>query len=442
MLRSPLRPATLGAWIASALLIALALPAPSPAAPTDWTTLRTLNIAHQGGEDEAPSNTMYALERAMRLGADMLELDIHTSADGELVVLHDGTVDRTTNGSGSVYDMSLAEIQALDAGHNTVPGEGTESGRPESDYPFRGVRLGEKRPPPGFRRRDFRIPTLGEVMAAYPDVPVNIEIKGAADTDVASFFRNADALAAFLNDLGRSEGIVVASFNDAALQRFHQAAPQIDLAPGTAAVATYKLTGVEPPPGTKVFQIPIEFGGVTVTDEAFVDQIHSDGYAVHIWTINDEPTMNELLDWDVDGIMTAEPMRLERVLCRRGTSRPPGPSRFGGRHCSRRASIACDVEAAQVDRKGHRARIVLKRHDEFDSRCAGRLALKALDTGARRKARFSFGWAPPSGGGPKRLSATIKLPPGLRSAVRPGDDVRVLVRPYSGFVSRARLAVG
>ena len=441
MLRRALRPARSGAWIPLAVLVGLAQPAAAIGGPTDWTALRTLNIAHQGGEDEAPSNTMYALDRAMLLGADMLELDVHTSADGELVVLHDATVDRTTNGSGSVYDMSLAQIQALDAGHNTIPGEGTASGRPESDYPFRGVRLSEKKPPPGFRPRDFRIPTLEEVMAAYPNVPVNVEIKGAADTDVASFLRNADALAAFLNELGRSEGIVVASFNDAALQRFHQAAPQIDLAPGTAAVAAYKLASVAPPPGTKVFQIPIEFGGVTVTDQAFVDKIHSDGYAVHIWTINDEPTMNQLLDWGVDGIMSAEPMRLERALCRRGISRPPSPHGYAGRHCNRRVSIACDVEATKVNRKGERALVVLRRRDDFDSKCAGRVAVRALDAGVRRKARFNFGWLPPAAGGPKRLKATVKLPFELRGAFAPGNQVRARVRPYSAFVSGSRLTV-
>src|SRR5688572_33278632 len=96
----------------------LAPAAPAGVAKTDWTKLRVLNIAHQGGEDEAPSNTMYAYERAMRLGADMLEVDIHTTADGELVVLHDATVNRTTNGTGRVYDMTLAEVQALDAGQD------------------------------------------------------------------------------------------------------------------------------------------------------------------------------------------------------------------------------------------------------------------------------------------------------------------------------------
>ena len=436
-----LRPVVRAVCSLGAALVVLAVPAAAAAGPTDWMALRTLNIAHQGGEDEAPSNTMYALKRAMRLGSDMLELDIHTSADGELVVIHDGTVDRTTNGSGSVYDMTLAEIQALDAGHNTVPGEGTDAGRPESDYPFRGVRLGDKAPPPGFRPRDFRIPTLGEVMGAYPKVPVNIEIKGAADADIDSFLRNADALAAFLNDLGRSEGIVVASFNDAALQRFHQAAPQIDLAPGTAAVAVYKAIGLTPPEGTKVFQIPIEFGGVTVTDEAFVDQVHSDGYGVHIWTINDEPTMEELLDWDVDGIMSAEPMRLERVLCRTATARPPRPASSPGRHCARRASIACNVEVVRIKRKSRRARFALRRHDEFDSRCAGRVVLTVPGAGSRRGAPFTFGWTPPAAGGPERRKVSVKLPGELRKAVRPGEKVNVRVRPYHAFVTRTRLTV-
>lgn len=422
------------------VLAVLALtPGSAAAGPTDWTRLRTLNIAHQGGEDEAPSNTMYSLERALRLGADMLELDVHTSADGELMVLHDATVDRTTNGSGSVYDMRAAQIQALDAGHNLVPGEGTVSGRPQSDYPFRGVRLSEKAPPPGFRPRDFRIPTLGEVMAAYPGVPTNIEIKGAADTDLASFLRNAEALAAFLNGLGRTEGIVVASFNDLALARFHQLAPRIDLAPAPVSVAAYKLAGVPPPEGTKVFQVPTEFNGITVTDEAFVDKAHADGFGVHVWTINDPPTMRRLIGWGVDGIMTAEPARLERVLCRTATERPDRPGSFPGRHCSRRASIACEVEATRVKRKGRRARITLLRHDEFDSRCAGRVALKGIGAKARRTARFGFGWRPPADGGPARRRVTVRLSRALRRAIVRHGRAQVMVRPYTAFVTRARI---
>src|SRR6476659_10279336 len=115
---------------------ALIPPASAGASAADWLGLRTLNIAHQGGEDEAPSNTMYAYERAMRLGADMLEVDVHTTSDNKLVVMHDATVDRTTNGSGRVYDMTLKQVQALDAAYRFVPVEGPQTDAPRDDYVF------------------------------------------------------------------------------------------------------------------------------------------------------------------------------------------------------------------------------------------------------------------------------------------------------------------
>lgn len=409
-------------------------------ASTDWLDLRVLNVAHQGGEDEAPSNTMYAYERALRLGSDMLELDIHTSKDGRLVVIHDATVDRTTDGSGRVYDMTLAEIQALDAGYDFVPGEGTASDRPESDYRFRGVRSGERKPPPAFRPRDFRIPTLGEVLRAYPEVPTNIEIKGASDGDAASYNRNAEALARFLNRLGRTEGLMVASFNDAALARFHQLAPQIDLAPAVASVAAYKLANVPPPPGTKAFQVPLEFQGVAVADEEFIDRAHGDGYGVHVWTINDEDEMRQLLDWDADGIMTAEVARLEKVLCEERAPRPPRPAGAPGRHCSEKASIACDVAAEELRLDGRRAVLSLERADQFDSRCAGRVIVKSA--GMRRTGSFSFGWLPPEAGGPAGKSVTVRLTTRMARRIRERDLARVAAHPYGAFVERTRLTPG
>jgi glycerophosphoryl diester phosphodiesterase len=424
------------ALVAAGLLFAAT---PAAASETDWRKLRQIDIAHQGGEDEAPSNTMYAYERALRLGADMLEVDIHTTADGRLVVLHDGTVDRTTNGSGSVYDMTLKQVRALDAAYNFVPGESAQSGRPVADYPFRGVRTGERKPPPGFKRRDFRIATLGEVMRAYPDVPINIEIKGASDADVASYLRNAEALAALLNRLGRTEGIIVASFHDEALQRFHELAPEIDMAPAVGAVAAYKFGHVPPPEGTVAFQVPTEFEGVTVTDREFVERAHSDGYAVHVWTINDEQTMRQLLGWGTDGIMTAQPMRLERVLCRSGTKRPDRPASVPGWHCNGRASIACKVDPVRVDRTGKRVRVVLRRRDEFSGKCAGRLAFGVPTAPGRELARFSFGWRPPSEGGPVKRTVKLELSRHLRRATLRTERARLKVRPYGAFVERERL---
>jgi glycerophosphoryl diester phosphodiesterase len=430
------------ALVACALAAACTTVASLPAAASDtnWLGLRHMNIAHQGGENEVPSNTMYAYERALRLGSDMLEVDIHTSSDRKLVVLHDATVDRTTNGSGRVYDKTLRQIQALDAGYNLVPGEGTEAGRPSSSYPFRGVRTHKRQPPPGFRARDFRIPALGEVMKAFPRVPINIEIKGAADSDVDSFLRNAEILANFLNRFGRTRGIIVASFNDAALSRFHQLAPQIDLAPAVAGVAAYKFLGAAPPEGTRAFQVPIEFGGVTVVDEAFVDRAHSDGYAVHVWTINDPAEMRQLLEWGADGIMTAEPMRLEQVLCATGAPRPRHPR---GTHCSHaRASIACVVRPVAARRAGRTLRVRLRRADDFAGRCAGTVGIRVPGTRGRAAGRFSFGGKPPSDGGPRSRTAVIRLGRALRGAAAPGSRARLAARPYLGFARGAGLVIG
>ncbi|MFN8114161.1 MAG: glycerophosphodiester phosphodiesterase [Solirubrobacterales bacterium] len=432
--RSRLRSFMLPALISAAAV--LALPAIATAGPTDWTELRTLNIAHQGGEDEAPSNTMYAYDRALRLGSDMLETDINTSADGKLIVIHDGTVNRTTNGTGAVGDMTLEQLQALDAGYWTVPGKGTDhSDRPASDYPFRGVATGDVKPPPGFKPADFRMTTLPQVMKKYPDVPINIEIKGQADETPADYLHNAEVLADFLNGLGRTKGIVVASFDDAALAHFHELAPQIDMAPATGGVAGYVLGNTPPPEGSKVFQVPMKFSGIPVVTPEFVDKAHNDGYAVHPWTIDDEPTMKYLFDLGVDGIMSAQPMRLEKTMCNMDVSRPPVPKGSPGKHCTKKSSIACSVRANGID-LGDGATVALRRRDSFDSRCAGTVVLETKGGKRLAKGRFNFGWLPPSESGLDRRQTVIDSTPKLEKAVAKGRTIRAVVQPYDAFVTR------
>jgi glycerophosphoryl diester phosphodiesterase len=256
---------------------------------------------------------------------------------------------------------------------------------------------------------------------------------------VVSFRRNAEILAAYLNELGRVEGIMVASFNDAALQRFHELAPEIDMAPAIAGVAAYKLSGTPPPEGTKAFQVPIEFGGVSVTDQEFVTRAHTDGYGVHVWTINDPEEMNMLLDWGVDGIMSAEPIRLEEVLCERDVARPARPAGAPDSHCTRRSSIACEVEPVRA--KLHRARLEvrLRRGDEFKGRCAGTAAVKA--GGERARGPFEFGDLPPAEGGPAKDVTRVKLSGPLRKAMAAGGEARVSARPYLAFGERRELRV-
>jgi hypothetical protein len=181
---------------------------------------------------------------------------------------------------------------------------------------------------------------------------------------------------------------------------------------------------------------------VTVTDEEFVDRAHADGYAVHVWTINEEREMRQLLAWGVDGIMTAEPMRLERVLCRTGTDRPRRPRGTPGAHCTRRGSIACRVTAVRASRAGKGLRVVLRRSDGFSGRCAGMVTLRPPGSDVRPTGRFSFGWKPPSEGGPRRRVVQIKLFRTLRGVVSAGTEVGLTTRPYTALPRRRSLRVG
>jgi glycerophosphoryl diester phosphodiesterase len=310
-----------------ALLVLLAIPATADTG-NPWLDERTfINMAHQGGEDEFPSNTMYAFEEALAAGADTLELDVNRTADDQFVVMHDWKVDRTTNGTGYTTDLTLAEIQQLDAAYNFIPGENAVAGQPESDYPFRGVRTGAKPPPDGYTAEDFRVPTLAEVLEAFPNTPINIEIKGQEDQE-SEFVRNAELLAQLLNGTDRRDLIVV-SFNQAAIDRFHELAPAIDIAPGLNGLVGYFLNDQPMPNADAVvaIQVPTQFGNLEVVTPERVQQAHKAGWAVHIWLSGNEENKrvyNDLLDHCVDGIMPARPLALEKVLRKRDVVRPGG----------------------------------------------------------------------------------------------------------------------
>ncbi len=115
-----------------------------------------LVIAHRGGRSLGPESTLYTFQRAVKLGVDVIEIDIHSTRDGHLVIIHDRTVNRTTNGSGPVAGFTLKELQALDAAHRWSPDKGRT-------YPLRG--------------KGIAVPTLAEAFTALPTTRFNIEIK-------------------------------------------------------------------------------------------------------------------------------------------------------------------------------------------------------------------------------------------------------------------------
>ncbi|WP_199905152.1 glycerophosphodiester phosphodiesterase [Nocardioides sediminis] len=326
---------TLGAAIALPALLATLLTGPPAGAaaaaavePNPWLEQRVLNMAHSGGELEAPTNTMYAFKRAVQRGADMIELDVQSTRDKKLVVLHDATVDETTDGSGKVESMPLRRVRRLDAAYWFVPRRGTTHDAAERRYRFRGVRTGDRPAPDGYKRSDFAVPTLAQVFRRFPEVPINIEIKGTKDSDTASYLRTGRLLAELVNESGRSD-VIVTSFNDAAVADFHARSPQTALAPGMQGLMTYFLGGARPIEGTVALQVPVTYSGIPVVTREFVARAHADGYAVHVWFSGTAPddgaTYNAMIDACVDGLMPARPTLLERILDRRGIERPGVP---------------------------------------------------------------------------------------------------------------------
>ena len=246
-------------------------------------------FGHRGASGELPENTLPAFAAALEAGADRLELDVHRTADGEIVVFHDPTLDRTTSGKGLLAAHSFAELSRLDAGHHHV--------MPDGSMPHRG--------------REFRVPRLSEVLEAFPGVPLNIEIKPDDD-------RAIEGTLAVLDGAKARERTLLAAEREVLLRRIRAAAP--DVLTGFAAEEVIAfLMGVESPeyraPGFAL-QVPPSFQGMPVVTAAFVARAHALGVEVHVWTINDAAEAEALLALGVDGIMSDFPGRIARLLGR------------------------------------------------------------------------------------------------------------------------------
>ncbi|MEM1113556.1 MAG: glycerophosphodiester phosphodiesterase family protein [Pseudomonadota bacterium] len=282
-----------------------------------------LNYAHRGGVTDFPENTLYAFREVIKAGADVLEFDLFQSADGALMVIHDPSVDRTTNGTGLVADLTLAEIRALDNAYWFVQDRVTPRDAPEDAYEFRGIATGDVPPPPGYRAEDFRIPTLAEVLEAFPDHRINIDPRAGLSDD-GSY---EAAIAAELQRFGREDDVIVVSFVDDVAQRFKASAPCVYTAVPLQQAAALILSSASPdiamPPVPEhvAFQIPRNTRSVGQIDldievltEDLIQDAHAANLAVQVWTINTCEEMLEVMAFGVDAIMTDEPILLESLL--------------------------------------------------------------------------------------------------------------------------------
>jgi glycerophosphoryl diester phosphodiesterase len=251
-----------------------------------------LVMAHQGGDKLWPGNTLYAFERAAEMGVDVLEMDIHRTADGVLVVIHDDTVDRTTNGSGRVREMTLAEIQELDAAYHW-PYEG-------DDRPYRGQGL--------------TIPTVAELFVALPQMRMNIDMK-QWDADVPP------QLCRLVREYDMSRQVIAASFSGDIMREFRRHCPEVATALGESEVRVFfglssAYLGAAYWPVADALQVPEYGGGFHLVTRRFVETAHRHNIKVHVWTVDEIEAMQRLIDLGVDGIFTDRPDRLMALLGR------------------------------------------------------------------------------------------------------------------------------
>lgn len=251
-------------------------------------------FAHRGWRGHYPENTLIAFDRALKaMPSDAIELDIHATADGELVVIHDDTVDRTTNGSGRVQEFSLAALQKLDAGYWWT----ADNGR---SYPYRD--------------RNIRIPTLAKVFQEYPNCWINIDIKQHQPSIVKPF-------ADLIRDFGMEEKVCVGSFDEATVAAFRAELPDVATAASLSEVRRmvilHKLgLGRFFHSPAMAFQIPEKHGRLSLVTPSFTRRAQRQQTAVHVWTVNEEVDMRRMIAAGVDGIMTDYPDRLLRLLGR------------------------------------------------------------------------------------------------------------------------------
>lgn len=252
---------------------------------------RPLVMAHRGGGGLWPENTLYAFERAAEIGVDVIETEIHSTADNNLVLIHDATVDRTTNGTGRVNSLTLRELKKFDAGyHWTADGGQT--------FPFRG--------------KGITVPTLEEVFTALPNTRINIDLKQISPP-------LASQLCVMLHSFDMVKKVMVASFSTKALTDFRQVCSGVATSASEREVTLFFLMnliflGAAYGPPCHALQIPEYSSGMHVLTKRFLRTAHNHNLKVHVWTVNQVEDMKRLLDLGVDGIITDYPDRLISVL--------------------------------------------------------------------------------------------------------------------------------
>jgi glycerophosphoryl diester phosphodiesterase len=249
--------------------------------PAQRALERPLVFAHRGGRALGPENTIPAFDAGLAAGADGLELDVHLSSDGEVVICHDPTLDRTTDATGPIAARSAVELAAVNASRHFGV---------DLERVWTGAHAG--------------IPTLREVLSRYREIPVIIEIKAATPA-------TAKAVVEAVRDARAIDRVCVGSFSLVAVETVRQFEPRIPTSASRreGQLALYRSwAGLSPGRvGYRAFQVPEQAGRLRVVTPRFLRAVHRANLALQVWTVNEACDMRRLFDWGVDGIITDRP---------------------------------------------------------------------------------------------------------------------------------------
>jgi glycerophosphoryl diester phosphodiesterase len=242
---------------------------------------RPLIFAHRGGCALGPENTIAAFDLGVRAGADGLELDVHLSRDGVVVVHHDERLDRTTDASGPLAAHTADELARIDAGCRFARG---------AAFPFRGQGIG--------------IPSLRDVLQRYPDMRIIVEMK--VDTR-----EMGEAVARDVRQANAVERVCAAGYGSRSASAARAALPEMACSATHAEVRLAVYRGLARWPVRNVayggYQVPERTGLLRIASPRFIRDAHAAGLKVQVWTVDQEPDMRRLLSWGTDGLITNRP---------------------------------------------------------------------------------------------------------------------------------------
>ena len=255
---------------------------------------RPLVIAHQGGDGIWPGDTMFAFEKAVEAGADVLEMDAHITKDGHIVLMHDEEVDRTTDGTGLIEEMTLEELKRLDAAYRWSDDDG-------QTFPYRG--------------QGIQVPTLDELFQNFPQMRYVIEIKLTENPIY-------QPLCDLIRQHTMQDKVLIASFHDEVMQNFRETCPEVATSASRGEVTTFVLLGKVFLSGFVVPQYesiqppydPEESLNIPIMTRRFIREAHAKNIAVEPWTVNDPELLRQYIEWGVDGIITDRPDLMIEVL--------------------------------------------------------------------------------------------------------------------------------